>query len=132
MILRLRKRNSDFKKRKDKGEQWYDTAYDYDLIVASFASQYGIRLAQEDDISYSEWARLLSGLLPDTPLGRVVQVRAETDKAAIKRFSKHEHKIRKDWATFRASKQKQEAENFDIAQLQEMLKKMFPSKEVRA
>lgn len=126
----MRKPSVDFKKRNEPaGETWFDPEYDNDLIVASFAAQYGIRLAQEyDTITYAEWARLLNGIMADTPLGRVISIRSETDKDTIKRFSKHEHKLRKDWVAFRASQQKANYAQLDIKQLQDMLKSMFPSK----
>ena len=50
---------------KDKQESWYDLLEDYDLIEASFAKQYGIRLRNEQDMTWSEFATLLSGLMPD-------------------------------------------------------------------
>lgn len=70
---------------------------DYELIEASFAKQYGIRLRQEEDMSWQEFCTLLLGLLPDTPLGRIVSIRAEKDPKVIKNFTKEQKKIRNDW-----------------------------------
>jgi hypothetical protein len=67
-------------------------------IEASFAMQYGIRLAKED-MPLGEFLRLLSGIMPDTPLGRLVCVRAETNREIIKNFGAHERKIRAEWAS---------------------------------
>jgi hypothetical protein len=50
---------------------------DFGLIEASFAAQYGIRLRRERDIRVSEFFTLLEGLLPETPLGRVLRMREE-------------------------------------------------------
>lgn len=82
---------------KDKQESWYDLLEDYDLIEASFAKQYGIRLRNEQDMTWSEFATLLSGLMPDTPLGQIISIRAEKDKEIIKRFTKDQKRIQSDW-----------------------------------
>ena len=78
---------------------FYDLIGDWELIEASFAQQYGIRLRREDDMSWDEFITLLSGINGDTPLGRIVSIRAETDPEAIKRFSQSEKKIRNEWRT---------------------------------
>ena len=68
------------------------------MIVASFAQQYGIRLAQEyDTISYTEYRQLLIGIGGDTPLGTVVRIRAEKDPKKIKEFDTYEKRIYKEW-----------------------------------
>ena len=59
--------------------------------------QYGIRLRTQDDMSYSEFCSLLSGIMPDTPLGQIVRVRAEKDPEVIKRFTKEQQRIRSEW-----------------------------------
>lgn len=78
-------------------EQWYDLADDWDLIVASFASQYQM---QEADIAVMEWREfsiLLAGIMPKTPLGMVVQIRAEEDKDILKHFTAEQQNIRNVW-----------------------------------
>ena len=87
----------NFNPAKDKQESWYDLLEDYDLIEASFAKQYGIRLRNEQDMTWSEFATLLSGLMPDTPLGQIISIRAEKDKEVIKRFTKDQKRIQSDW-----------------------------------
>lgn len=62
--------------------------------------QYNIRLRIED-ISYAEFARLLRGIMPETPLGTIISIRSETDKETLKRFSSYENKIRKEWNAYR-------------------------------
>lgn len=78
---------------------FYDLIGDWELIEASFAQQYGIRLRREDDMSWDEFTTLLCGINGDTPLGRIVSIRAETDPETIKRFSASEKKIRNEWRT---------------------------------
>ena len=89
-------------------ESYYDKDFDWDLIVSSFAQQYGIRLHKEyEKISCQEFRQLLVGLNGDTPLGYVVQVRSETDQKKIKEMTKKEKQIRSEWANFKSKNQKQ-------------------------
>lgn len=46
---------------------------------------------------WNEFASLLSGISPDSPLGRLVQIRTETDKEVIKNFTPHQRKIYNEW-----------------------------------
>lgn len=89
---------NDFKNKKinNYSNYWYDIFIDYDLIEASFAQQYGIRLSTTE-MTYAEFSRLLSGLLPETPLGKVVTIRSETDRNILKNFTKDQLKIRSEW-----------------------------------
>lgn len=68
------------------------------MIVASFQSQYGIRLSKEiQSMSWGEFKDLLAGLGPETPLGRIVAIRAEEDKDVLKHFSAEQNRIRNEW-----------------------------------
>lgn len=78
------------------------------MIEASFAQQYGIRLRQEEDMSWEEFCTLLSGLLPDTPLGKIVGIRAEKDPQILKLFSKEQRKIRNDWQRRKIQKRRED------------------------
>ena len=74
------------------------------MIVSSFAQQYSIRLMADDiDISHSEYISLLTGLGPDTPLGRIVRIRAEKDPKIIKNFSESEREIHNEWKKYKNS-----------------------------
>lgn len=66
------------------------------MIEASFAMQYGIRL-RNDDMSWSEFCTLLTGIMPETPLGQIVSIRSEENKDILKNFTKEQHKIRNEW-----------------------------------
>lgn len=35
--------------------------------------------------------------MPETPLGQVVSIRAETDKDILKNFTEEQHRIRNEW-----------------------------------
>lgn len=80
-------------------ESYYDLIGDWELIEASFAQQYGIRLRREDDMSWDEFSTLLCGLNGETPLGHIVSIRSEKDKERLKRFTPEERKIRNEWAS---------------------------------
>lgn len=64
---------------------------------------------------------MVSGLGPDTPLGRMVAIRAEEDKENIQNFSKDQRRIWNEWRN-RTAKQKTEK---DTALMIEELKNMF-------
>lgn len=78
-------------------ESYYDLFDDWELIESSFLKQYGIRIRQDDDMSWSEFCSLLSGIMPNTPLGQIVSIRAEKDQKVIREFTKEQRKIRNDW-----------------------------------
>ena len=88
--------------------------------------QYGIRLAKED-IGVGEFCRLLAGLMADTPLGRVVAVRAEKDAERIRGFGEYERGVRRAWREFRAAEVKDYRGDWavDIARLQDGLARAF-------
>ena len=88
---RLTKKKGSFE------NKWYDLFDDWELIEASFVAQYGIRLRNEDDMSWDEFCTLLAGIMPKTPLGEMVSIRAEENKDILKNFTKEQHKIRNDW-----------------------------------
>lgn len=48
-------------------------------------------------MSWNEFCSLLTGIMYDTPLGRVVSIRAEKDQKVIKAFSEEEKRIRNEW-----------------------------------
>ena len=79
----------------------------------------------QEDISYSEYRRLLVGLMEDTPLGRVVQVRSESDPKTINEMTAQEKKIRSDWSRFRAKNSSCNAQN--ITMTVEQLQNLFRS-----
>lgn len=49
-------------------------------------------------MTWGEFCALLSGLMPDTPLGEVVSVRCESDPKRIERFTPAQRRIYDDWA----------------------------------
>lgn len=53
-------------------------------------------------MKWHEFKALLVGIGPETPLGRIVQIRAEDDKEILKGFTKEQHSIRNSWRSRRA------------------------------
>ena len=118
---------TDFRtKRSNIQDAAYDQDYDKVLIEQSIAKQYGILPSQQGNLSYSEWSKLVSGLMDDTPLGRVVAVRTETDQKVIAQYSPWQRQIRADWNAFKAQKLSQQSE-VDMEQQMKQLERMLAS-----
>jgi len=76
---------------------------DFELIAASFQTQYGIRLSRDlQGMKWNEFKALLIGISSETPLGRIVSIRAEDDKEILKHFTKDQHRIRNEWRSRQA------------------------------
>lgn len=74
------------------------------MIRASFQSQYGIRFTTDlPGMKWQEFADLLAGLSPETPLGRMVSIRSERNPDVIKNFTPDQKRIRAEWAKKSAS-----------------------------
>lgn len=54
-------------------------------------------------MKWEEFADLLSGLSAETPLGRMVTIRSETNPDIIKNFTPDQKRIRAEWAKRSAS-----------------------------
>ncbi|MCR1990141.1 bacteriophage Gp15 family protein [Blautia coccoides] len=77
--------------------------------MSSFQTQYGLRLSRElNQMKWDEFKDMLSGLGPDTPLGRIVSIRAEDDPEILEYFSPEQKRIRMEWRTRRAKAMSQE------------------------
>ena len=90
-------------------------------------TQYGIRLRTEENMSYEEFVSLLSGIMPETPLGRVVSIRSEKDRNVIKNFTKEQKRIRSEWQMRQAEKRKKDTKAYADywSRMQEELKNAF-------
>ena len=75
-------------------------------------------------MSWDEFRDLLSGLSPDTALGRMVAIRAEEDKEILKQFTPEQQRIRSQWRN-RMAKQKRAEDTADfLAQMQNVFRQM--------
>ena len=111
-----------------KGCQWYDFYDDWELIEASIAQQYGIRLRSViNTISWSEVKMLISGLLGNTPLGKVIEIRSENNKDMLKNFTPEMHKIRNDWRNRLAKNKLNDKESLDrtFENMEKLMEVMF-------
>lgn len=72
---------------------------------------------------WGEFAALLSGLSEDSPLGRIVRIRAENDPKILEHFTPNQHRIRNEWR--RKTALKVSAKDRD--EVLEMLKNTFIS-----
>lgn len=88
----------------ESGDPYYDLFEDWDLIVSSFLSQYGLRIRTKEfeTVSWNEFKSLMAGISPDTVLGRVVEIRSETNKDIIKHFTKDQKRIYDEWRSRKA------------------------------
>lgn len=90
---------------KSSPDGWYDLYEDWGLIESSLAKQYGIRIRQHGDMPWEEFCTLVGGLMPDTPLGSIVSIRAEQDPETIKRFNSDQRRIYNEWRKRQSDKQ---------------------------
>lgn len=109
--------------KKKSNEPYYDLFEDWDLIVSSFLSQYGLRLSTKEfkTVDWAEFSALLSGLSADTALGKVVAIRSETDSETIKRFSSYQKKIYDDWRTKQSERMTEEEYAAEMRKLEARL-----------
>lgn len=48
-------------------------------------------------MEFQEFLTLLSGIMPETPLGKMIQIRSETDSEILKHYSSEQKQMRDDW-----------------------------------
>lgn len=108
---------------RESGDPYYDLFEDYDLIVSSFLTQYGVRIKTKEfkTVSWDEFKALLSGIAPETPLGRVVAIRAETDKKTIKGFNRDQKRIYDAWRNRKADTMPQKTYEQEMVSLERMM-----------
>jgi len=106
---------------------------DWDLVEASLAKQYGLRIRQHTDMPWTEFCTMVGGLMPDTPLGQIVSIRSEKDKKVIKAFSPDQRRIHSEWQLKIANKKLENLEqlNKEMEQLSKVFATMFGKKGVR-
>lgn len=123
----LRKRQTDFLKQNNE-DALYDVDFDRVLIEQSIATQYGVLPDAQGELSYPVWSKLVSGLMEETPLGRIVRIRAEEDRKVIAKMTPWQRQIRSEWQAFKAKKQGEKTPEMlrqEMAQLEKMLAQAF-------
>lgn len=107
-------------------DPYYDMFEDWDLIVSSFLSQYGLRIRTKEfeTVSWDEFKALIAGLAPETALGRVVSIRSEADKDIIKHFTKDQRRIYEKWRNREAKEMNQDTFKKEMDDLEMMFADM--------
>lgn len=113
----------DFGRRQKKSNDWYDIEYDRILIEQSIAKQYGILPSEQGNLRYADWAKLVGGLMDDTPLLRTVEIRRETDRDVIRKMTPDQLRIRSEWRAYQASHRTMDTQ--DTAERQRQLQAMI-------
>lgn len=110
-------------KARGSSDPYYDLFGDWDLIVSSFLSQYGLRIRTKEfeTVSWDEFTSLLAGIAPETALGRIVAIRSETDKNVIKNFSKDQKRIYNEWRNQKAATMTTQSYEQQMAFLEKMM-----------
>ena len=85
-----------------------------------------MRLSRElAGMKWREMSMLLSGLDETTPLGKIVSIRSETDREALKNFTPAQHRIRNEWRRRKVKALPQKKVEKDMAALQATIASMF-------
>lgn len=106
-------------------DPYYDLIDDFGLIVSSFQAQYGLRLSRElPGMTWDEFKDLLAGIGPETPLGRIVTIRSESDAETLKHFTKEQRKIRDEWLIKKAKSMPKEKMDDIMNQIKDTFIKM--------
>lgn len=71
-------------------------------------------------MSWDEFRALLSGIAPETALGRVVAIRAETDKSIVEHFSEDQKRIYDAWNRRSAEKMDESRYGTEMDELEKM------------
>ncbi|OMF04040.1 hypothetical protein BK129_18955 [Paenibacillus amylolyticus] len=122
----MRKRMRDFSG-KSSPDGWYDLYEDWGLIESSLAKQYGIRIRQHGDMPWEEFCTLVGGLMPDTPLGSIISIRAEQDPKTIKGFNADQRRIYNEWRKRQSYKQLEDPQKYaqDMKSLEAIMDRAF-------
>nr|WP_262563138.1 bacteriophage Gp15 family protein [Alitiscatomonas aceti] len=89
-------------------------------------SQYGLRIRTKEfeTVTWDEFRSLLAGLSPETPLGRIVAIRSETDKNVIHNFTRDQKRIYDEWREREVETMTQETFEKQMASLELMMARL--------
>ena len=104
-------------------DPYYDLFEDWDLIISSFLTHYGLRIRTKEfeTVSWDEFRSLLAGLSPETPLGRMVAIRSESDDNVIEHFTADQKKIWNAWRNRKAENMTQTEYDQQMIELERMM-----------
>lgn len=75
-------------------------------------------------MKWAEFRSLVSGLGPDTPLGRIVAIRSEENEDVLRNFTQNQLRIRREWREKKAKEVSKEELNAVLDGLLDTFKKM--------
>lgn len=79
----------------------------------------------DDDMEWREFVTLLSGIMPETPLGQIIKIRAEDDDDILEHFTSEQHRIRNEWRNHQLQEtMKQMSKEEVMMQMKAMFKSM--------
>ena len=91
-------------------------------------TQYGLRLSHEiHDMPWAEFCQYLAGLSSETPLGKMIQLRTETNPDMLKSMTPGQRRIRSEWQQKRAAKLAQKISPEQMSEFLEQMKQAFIS-----
>lgn len=107
-------------------DPYYDLFEDWDLVVSSFLTQYGLRIRTKEfeSVTWDEFRSLLAGIAPETPLGRIVAIRSETDRNVVKSFTRDQKRIYDGWRNRKAEAMAPETYEQEMQRLERMMAAM--------
>lgn len=70
-------------------------------------------------MKWDEFKDLITGLGPETPLGRIVAIRTEEDEEVLKHFTQDQHRIRNEWRKQKAKEMTQEQMDVVLEQIKQ-------------
>lgn len=78
-------------------------------------------------MTWDEFTTLLSGILPETPLGYIVSIRSENDREKLKNFTPEQRRIRNAWRMRNAKEQQWTAKDATqaVAEFQKIIQSAF-------
>lgn len=81
----------------------------------------------ETDMDWKEFTVLLSGIMPETPLGKIVAIRCEENKDILKNLSPEENRIRNDWRSRHSLREEMTEAEMEkaVSSLQETIARAF-------
>lgn len=76
-------------------------------------------------MSWAEFCTLLSGIMPKTPLGQIVNIRSEENEEMLKNFSSEQHKIRNEWRNKQSQKLQENTNDEEKEQMVKNVQEIF-------
>lgn len=80
-----------------------------------------------DDMEWREFVTLLSGIMPETPLGQIIKIRSEDDEDILQHFSSEQNRIRNEWHNRQLQETMKQMKQMNKEEVMMQMKAMFKS-----